>query len=282
MESSPKYVSINNELIPEAQATLGIGDLSIQRGYGIFDFFKIIDNRPIFIDAHLNRFYNSAKEMHLDVGMDRQALKQAVSNLLEKNNLPNSAIKIILTGGYSDDGYAMVGKPNLIITQVHFVMENHDDLTGLKLVTYNHQRQLPTVKTIDYLQAIRLRPFVISSNADDVLYHNNGFITECPRANFFIVTENEIITPKDHVLRGITRSKLLGLEVENYKIIERAIALEELALAKEAFVTSSTKNTWPVIAIDGKQIGDGKPGKVAGLINEKINELIMEEIHCQA
>ena len=276
--SNQVYISINNEIVPESLAKIGVSDLSIQRGYGIFDFLKVIDNRPIFIDDHLNRFFNSAKEMYMDAGMDRAALKQAIHNLMEMNNLPNSAIKIILTGGYSEDGYTMV-KPNLIITQVPFTMPGHAGLKGLKLVTYNHQRQLPAIKTIDYLQAIRLRPFVNEHRADEVLYHNNNSITECPRANFFIVTENEIITPKDNILSGIIRSKVLKLAIENYRIAERDISLTELANANEAFITSSTKNAHPVISVDGDYIGDGKPGRITSLINEKLNELMLEEVY---
>jgi len=274
--NNPKYVSINNEIVPEAQAKIGVSDLSIQRGYGIFDFLKVINNRPIFIDDHLNRFYRSAAEMYLDVDLDRPALKQAIRRLMEMNDLPDSAIKIILTGGYSEDGYTMV-KPNLIITQVPFTMEDPANQKGLRLVTYDHQRQLPAIKTIDYLAAIRLKPFIKNSNADDVLYYSNNFIGECPRANFFIVTENEIATPKDNILSGIVRSKVLKLTIDGYRIIERNIALSELEHAKEAFITSSTKNAWPVICIDGKQIGDGKTGKITGLINEKLTELMFEQ-----
>lgn len=278
MEKSSLYVSINNEPVPASEAKLGVNDLSIQRGYGIFDFLKVIDNRPIFIEDHLDRFFRSAGEMNMADGLDRAVLKLAVYDLMEKNGLPYSAIKMILTGGYSDDGYAM-SKPNLIITQAPFVMENYYNLKGLKLVTYNHQRQLPSVKTIDYLQAIRLRPFVVKNNADELLYHNNGFIGECPRANFFMVTENEIITPKDNILSGIIRGKVLNLDIENYTISARNIALTELAHAKEAFITSSTKNAHPVIAIDGKQIGDGKTGKITNLINGKLNELMLDKIY---
>jgi branched-chain amino acid aminotransferase len=276
--SKARYVSINNEIVPEAEAKIGINDLSIQRGYGIFDFLKVIDNTPIFIDDHLNRFFRSAAEMYLEPAMDRPALKQAIHKVMEANGLPGSAIKIILTGGYSEDGYTM-GKPNLIITQVPFVMEDNVHMKGLNLVTYNYQRQLPTIKTIDYLQAIRLRPFIKSSNADDVLYHNNNVIGECPRANFFIVTEDEIVTPKDNILSGIIRSKVLKLQIDNYSIVERNITLNDLGIIKEAFITSSTKNAWPVIAIDGKQIGDGKTGKITSLISEKLNELMFSEIY---
>lgn len=276
METTAKYASINNEIVPETSAKLGISDLSIHRGYGIFDFLKIINNRPIFIEDHLNRFFRSASEMYLEVGLDRAGLKQAIGDLMDANGLPDSAIKIILTGGYSEDGYVM-GKPNLIITQVPFKMETRNATEGLKLITYNHQRQLPAIKTIDYLQAIRLRPFMKQNNADDVLYYNNNLITECPRANFFIVTEDEIITPKDNILGGITRSKLLKLEIDGYKIIERNIALDELAAAKEAFITSSTKNAYPVLSIDGKPVGDGKPGNVTALITVGLNEVMMAQ-----
>src|ERR1700733_729991 len=123
MKSNPKYVWINGEIVPEAQAKIGVNDLSIHRGYGIFDFFKIIDNRPIFVDDHLNRFYRSAAAMNLDAGLERAALKQAIRSLMEKNDLPDSAIKLILTGGYSEDGYAL-GKPNLLIIQMPFKMED--------------------------------------------------------------------------------------------------------------------------------------------------------------
>ena len=273
MDITVRYISINMELFLQSDAKLGVNDLSIQRGYGIFDFLKTIDNRPIFIDDHLSRFYRSATEMNLNLDVDLPAIKQAIHSLMDRNHLPNSAIKIILTGGYSEDGYAM-SKPNLIITQVPFTMEDHKNLNGLKLVTYPHQRQLPAVKTIDYIQAIRLRPHITKCDADDVLYHSNNFIGECPRANFFIVTDDEIITPRENILSGIIRSKVLKLTIENYKMIERAINLDELGLAKEAFITSTTKHAHPVISIDGKSIGNGKPGKITGLVNEKLNEMI--------
>ncbi|HZY37284.1 MAG TPA: aminotransferase class IV [Mucilaginibacter sp.] len=276
MESKPKYVSINNEIVPEAEAKIGVSDLSIHRGFGIFDFFKIIDNRPIFIEDHLNRFYRSAAAMNMDAGLDRPALKQAIYELIAKNDLPESGIKIILTGGYSEDGYSM-GKPNLIIMQLPFKMEDAAEVKPMKLVTFQHQRQLPAIKTIDYIQAILLKPFIKQNDADDVLYYHNNHVSECPRANIFIVTDDEIITPKDNILAGITRGKALQLSIDGYSMVERNITLDDLFAAKEAFVTSSSKNACPVIAVDGKDIGDGKPGKITGLISEKLYELMLEQ-----
>lgn len=266
------YISINNELFSKEDAKISVSDLSIQRGYGIFDFLKTINSKPIFIENYLDRFYNSAKEMNLEVELDREQLRNAIQKLIGKNNIPNSGIKIILTGGYSEDGYTMV-KPNLIIIQTPLEINESLPDQGMTLVSYNHQRQLPHVKTIDYLQAIRLQKFVKENHADDLLYHNNGTVRECPRANFFIITENEIITAKNEILNGITRSKILSLDLPDYTFAERDFTLDEVFNAKEAFVSSSTKNAFPVNKVDGKLIGDGK-NKITNMINEKLLALI--------
>nr|MBP8067347.1 aminotransferase class IV [Pedobacter sp.] len=107
-----------------------------------------------------------------------------------------------------------------------------------------------------------------------VLYHHHGSIRECPRANFFIVKGNKVITSKTDVLKGITRSKILGLKLENIILLEEDVNLNDLATADEAFISSSTKNALPVLAIDGKKIGDGKPGEITKKINEALYQLI--------
>ena len=272
-----RYISINHQLYTEQDAKISISDLSIQRGFGIFDFLKTIDHQPIFLEDHFDRFYNSAKEMNLSVGLDRAALRQVVYQLMEKNNMPNSGLKFILTGGYAEDGYTM-GTPNLIITQVPFEIDKENFKKGISLITYPHQRQLPSVKTIDYLQAIRLQPYIKEQLADDVLYHQAGAIRECPRANFFIVKGNKIITPKTDILRGITRSKILNLTIAGYTILEEDFNLDDIATADEAFISSSTKSAMPVIAIDGKKIGSGEVGAVTNKINELLFQLIATEL----
>lgn len=268
-----RYISINHQLYKEEDAKILVSDLSIQRGFGIFDFLKTINNRAIFLEDHFDRFYNSAKEMNLTVGVDRKELKNSIFLLMKSNNLPNSGLKFILTGGFSADGYTM-SKPNLILTQVPFEIDKSSFDQGMKLVTYNHQRQLPTIKTIDYLQAIRLQSYIKENLADDVLYHNNGAIRECPRANFFMIKGNTIMTPKTEILKGITRSKILKLSMEGYEISEHDFNLSDLASADEAFISSSTKNALPILAIDGKMIGNGKPGEITRKINEQLYQLI--------
>lgn len=269
----PKYISINTELFPEADAKIHVSDLSIQRGFGIFDFLKTINGEPIFIENHFDRFYNSAKELNLKLNYDRENLLQAVKALMEKNNIPNSGIKFILTGGLSMDGYT-VGEPNLLITQSPFEYDPSGFEKGTTLVSYNHQRQLALVKTIDYLQAILLQPYIKQNGAEDVLYHQDGVVRECPRANFFIIKDQKIMTAKTGILSGITRSKILEMEVPGYSLVEEDFTLADMAQADEAFITSSTKNVTPVLEIDGQKIGDGKPGKITRLLNEQFKELI--------
>ena len=262
------YSIINGDFIVKNEASVLISDLSIQRGYGIFDYFRTVNNQPLFLEDHLDRFFYSAAEMNLNVDLNRKEIKQIIQELITKNNIPDSGIRITLTGGYSEDGYSLA-KPNLLITQTAFTFNKESFSKGIKLITHNHQRQLPSVKTIDYLMAIRLQPFIKEQKADDVLYYNQNEITECPRSNFFIVTQkDEVLTPSKNILKGITRKKILGLSDFNVK--ETNVTLEDIKSAKEAFITSTTKNVLPVLKIDGKTIGSGKPGKITTEIYDKI------------
>lgn len=265
---SDTYAIVNGDFILKNEASLLISDLSIQRGFGIFDFFRTVDNKPIFLEDHLHRFYFSASQMNMEILLGREELKKQIFKLIEKNNIPDSGIRITLTGGYSEDGYTL-SKPNLVITQNPFEFNKENFEKGIKLITYDHQRQLPQIKTIDYLQAIRLQPFVKENHADDLLYYDQNMIRECPRSNFFIVTQdNEVLTPGKKILKGVTRKKIL--ELEEFNTREEDIPLKDLGNVKEAFVSSTTKNVLPVLKIDGKPIGNAKPGEIARRIFEKI------------
>jgi branched-chain amino acid aminotransferase len=269
-----KYILVNEDFLPTATASVLITDLAIQRGYGIFDFFKAIDGQLMFLDDHLDRFFHSAAAMHLPVNKSREELKALLFALMEKNGLPDSGIRITLTGGYSPDGYNLA-EPNMIITQSAF--KNPDfNAKGIKLITHQHQRQLAQVKTLDYLMAIRLQPLIKEKGADDVLYHNNGIVKESPRANFFIVTrDNEVITSAQDILKGVVRKQLLNMSDSGFSISEREISLEDLSQCKEAFITSSTRNILPVTEIDGQIIGNGTAGEVTTELAEKFRELIV-------
>ena len=265
---NPNYSIINDEFVLKNEASILISDLSIQRGFGIFDYFRTINFKPVFLEDHLSRFYFSASEMFMETGYNHDELGKLIQQLIEKNNIPDSGIRVTLTGGYSEDGYTPA-KPNLLITQTPFTFNPDNFNKGIRLNTYQHQRQLPQVKTIDYLMAIRLQSFIKENHADDVLYYNENEICECPRSNFFIVTKNdEIITPSKNVLKGITRKKILSFS--EFDVNEAIIKPEDILNIKEAFISSTTKNILPVLMINGEKVGDGTPGMVTRKIYEHL------------
>jgi branched-chain amino acid aminotransferase len=274
------FVFINDEILPASQATLLVSDLSIQRGYGIFDFLKTIGNTPIFAADHLDRFLNSANRLRLPVDKNRSEMLQAILSLMDRNNIPDSGIRLTLTGGYSADGYTIT-RPNLVITQQPLQLPDSATFEkGISLITWPHQRQMPDVKTIDYLMAVWLQPQIKEQTADDVLYHRDGILSECPRSNFFIVTANDtIVTPAQHILRGVIRGKVLTLAGREYKTVERPVSREELTNAREAFITSTTKHILPVVRIDGQSFGDGKPGKMTRWLSGELNRLVYANGH---
>lgn len=256
------YTIVNNDLLPADKASLLVTDLAIERGYGVFDFFKTLQGKPIFLEDHLDRFYQSASIMQLPLNKTREQLKALVQQLMQQNKMPDSGIRITLTGGYSKDGYDL-SAPNLIITQQPLPPADGLDTTGIHLVTYAHQRQVPAAKTIDYLMAVWLRSFINQEGAYDVLYHHNNNITETPRTNFFIVTkEGAVITPSHNILKGVIRKQVLQLAAGQFAVEERSISIREVYEAKEAFITSTTKNIWPVVKVDHQLINDGKPGPI--------------------
>ncbi|RZK48370.1 MAG: amino acid aminotransferase [Pedobacter sp.] len=275
---NPLYASINQEIVRLENAQISIQDLSIQRGFGIFDFLKIVGGTPIFLDQHIDRFYKSAQSMFLDVSLSKINLKAHIYELLKKNNMPDAGLKFILTGGFSADGYTFE-KSTLILNQSYFKLAREQRPTPLKLMSYNHQRQIPEVKTIDYIQAIRLQTQMKLNGADDILYRQEDYIRECPRANIFIVKGNQILTPKSEILLGITRSKILEMHLPGYEILTKDFTLNDLYQAEEVFISSSTKNATPVIDVDGIKIGNGEMGPITTSINKKLWDLIDQDVY---
>ena len=246
-----KWVFLNDDLIEEEKATVHFKDLAFQRGYGVFDFFRIQENKPLFLNDHLDRFYASACGLHLPIAGTRQQLMEKIEALVSKNGQPESGIRLSLTGGYSEDGFNP-GRPNFLVTQHSFTNPGPEQVQkGIRLFTYPHRRQLPEIKSIDYLMAVWLQPKRVEAGADDILYYQDGLISECPRSNFFLVTaDNRILTPAAHVLKGITRKKLIELAEKEFVVEERDISLDDMHSAKEAFITSTTKQVLPVRQID--------------------------------
>jgi branched-chain amino acid aminotransferase len=264
------YTFVNNTFLPSAEAALSVNDLAIQRGYGIFDFLKTVDGSPIFLNDHLDRFYHSADRMRLAVGKTREELRAIIAELQRLNDFPDSGIRITLTGGISSDSISL-GQPSLVMTQHSMPPPGKECVPPVRLISYPHQRQLPDVKTIDYLMAIHLQPHIRERGAFDVLYHNNGIITECPRCNFFLVTADDVlVTPVRNMLKGITRMKVLEIAAARLAVEERDVLLSEIPTAKEAFITSTSRHIIPVSHIDDIPIGTEGVNPIARRLNEQL------------
>jgi D-alanine transaminase/branched-chain amino acid aminotransferase len=263
----------NNKIVPISEAGVPVTDLLVQRGYGIFDFLRVAGNKPLFIEAHLDRFFHSAATMRLMIPQSREEIKNIVAALIEKNQLSYSGIRMIIAGGDAPDGYT-IEHPHLIIIQAPLAEPTLVlPETGIKLATYNYQRQIPGVKSTDYLMAVYLQPWMKEQGADDILYHNNGLIRECPRSNFFLVTHNNVlVTAKEDMLKGITRKNIIGVcSSHGIPFEERDLSIEELKTAKEAFITSSTKRIIPVSQIDDYAYTLNRPDSVA----KKVYDLLV-------
>lgn len=272
---------LNNNFFPLAEAAMPVNDLGLQRGYGIFDFMRVTENVPLFWDDHLDRFYNSAAAMRLPVKQNKDELKAIIKKLIRENALPDSGVKLLFTGGASPDGY-QIGAPNLLITQQIISAPPYTILLpGYKLVTYAHQRQLPEIKTTDYLIAIHLQPWMKEKGADDILYHQNGIVSECPRSNFFIVTQNKtLVTAGKNILKGITRKQILRIAVNlRIPVEERDISLEDIQQAGEAFISSSTKRLIPVIQVNDIQLPPFSTDSVTAKLFSAFKEWELSAIH---
>jgi D-alanine transaminase/branched-chain amino acid aminotransferase len=258
----------NNKFIEAEKAVLPISDLSIQRGYGVFDFFRTVNYHPLFIDDHLDRFFNSAAGLYLVPPHSKEEIKAIIFQLINKNRLPDCGIKLLLTGGCSTDSYTVNNSSNFFITQQQippFRQEIFD--AGVKVITQEHQRELPYIKSINYLMGVWLQQKVKEHQAFDVLYNKQGIVSELPRANVFIVTyDNKIVTPSTNILHGITRKKVLKLAATNYKVEEREVNMMDIKNAAEVFMTSTTKRILPINQVDEMIIGEGKAGPITTLL----------------
>lgn len=244
-----------------SQTGMSLNDLLVQRGYGIFDYLRVVDNKPLFVKDHLDRLYQSAALMHMEVPQSKEVIMKIVMDLVAKNDMPYSGLKLIVSGGDSSDGYALEQPRLTIVQQPLPIPSNNFSVSPFALMSHPFQRQLPQVKTTDYLMAIYLQPKLKAFGGQDILYTHEGMIKECPRSNFFLISkQGSIVTAKDEVLKGITRKNILALAIENgMQVEERPIALDEINTAKGAFIASSTKRIIPISKIDATTIPTDSP-----------------------
>lgn len=270
---------LNDAFVPMDRAYVHVSDLAFQRGYGIFDFFRVKEFVPLYLEDYLDRFYRSTQSMGLTGAPDRDKLRTIVHELIRRNRMPEAGMKLILTGGYSPDAYQPV-TGNFLLSQHALTLPTAEQvIEGVRVITYLYRRDLPEVKTINYIVGVWLQKKVKEAGAADVLYHEDGLVSEFPRCNFFLVTRNGVlVTPANHVLHGITRMRVLEIAGEFMKVEVRNVTLSETLEASEAFLTSTTKGVLPVIRIDDRAIGNGIPGPTTLELRKQLQEREASEV----
>ncbi|QDH77515.1 branched-chain amino acid aminotransferase [Echinicola soli] len=253
----PFCFSIDN-IISSEKASLHPLDIGLIRGYAVFDFFRTVDYIPLFLEDYLDRFIRSAAKAHLQLPIDKSKLRSLVLELIEKNDLKQGGIRMVLSGGVPDNHFSP-DKGSLYIFCEELLMPSDEKYrNGVHLLTTEYIRPIPEIKTTNYALPVFLSADWKANGAEDVLYHANGIISESSRSNIFLVKDNLISTPKSNILHGITRKNILALAPETHV---RDITLEEVMAADEVFMSSTTKRILPITKIDHKPIGSGKVGE---------------------
>lgn len=253
---------VDGQWVHPDQASISINDIAVLRGYSAFESLRTYDRRPFHLPEHLERLYHSAEIIDLAISQTRAEIAGVVQEIIARNTYQHAAVRLLLTGGESEDGVIALGAPRLIAMITPLSGRDPERFArGVRLITSRLQRETPEAKTSNYTSAIRALKEAARLGADDALFVNErGHVQEATRSNFFIFHGDTLVTPGAEILPGITRAVALELARGRFAIEERPILLEELALADEAFITSSSKEISPVVQIDEQMIGHGKPG----------------------
>jgi len=244
------------------EATLSINDVAILRGYSVFESLRTYNRRPFHLAEHLNRLMHSAELIDLEIPYTRDFIAEVIQETIDRNTYKHAAIRILVTGGESEDGILPIGKPTLVVLITPLGERDMERFArGCKVITTRLQRTTPEAKTTNYIAAVRALKEAERHQAADALFvDEEGHVLEGTRSNFFVFKGDTLITPREGVLIGITRNVVLALAEGRFAIEERPIRFDELAQVDEAFITSSSKEIVPVVQIDELMIGDGKPG----------------------
>jgi len=252
---------VNGTYLPASQATLKLNDLGIVRGYGVFDLLRTYAGKTFKLHEHILRLQRSAQAIQLDLAWTIEEIEQIARETYQRNAFADATIRIVVTGGASED-FMTPQSPSLVVMVNPIGPTPLAQYTqGVKVITTQIDRIMPTVKSLNYMTAIMAMKAARAVGAVEAIYRTaDNRITEGTRANFFVFQGNRLITPKTDVLGGITRAVVLEIAEDDFEVVEAPLHYADLATYDEAFITSSTKELLPVVQIDDITIGAGKPG----------------------
>lgn len=278
---------VNGVLKPRAEATVSVFDSGFVLGDGVWEGFRVVNGQPAFLDAHLDRLYEGAKAIALDIGMNRGEMKQAIAATLKANDMHDDVhIRLMVTRGVKRTPYqdprACIGQATVVIIPEYKTPKPETLQTGLKLFTVHVRRGFPDVQdpklnSHSKLNCITACIQAIEAGADEgLMLDPHGFVATCNSTHFFIVRKGEVWTSTgDYCLGGITRANVIALCRQNgIPCFEKNFSLSQVYGADEAFCTGTFAGVVPVREIDGRKIGDALPGPIVQRLQQLYRDLV--------
>lgn len=281
-----QLIYINGNFLPKNEAKISVFDHGILYGDGIFEGIRAYNGRVFKLQEHIDRLFDSAKMINLNIGKDKIDIHEAVINTLRANNLNEAYIRLVVTRGVGTLGLDPKSCPKSTIIIIAEPMSPIANPKGIKCITAGTVRRMPyaalspNIKSLNYLNNVLAKMEATIKGVDEaVVLDMNGNVAEGSAENIFMVKDNILITPPHIIsLKGITRETVLdelapqSYEVEHIEI--RNISLFELYAADEVFMTGTAAEIAPVVEIDGHKIGDGRPGMVTLELQKEFKELV--------
>ncbi|HLX28403.1 MAG TPA: aminotransferase class IV [Casimicrobiaceae bacterium] len=283
-------VYVDGELVPRERAMVSVFDSGFVLGDGIWESLRLVDGRLVALDRHMDRLYDAARTLALDIGMPRDALVAAIRATLERNGMRDGVhVRIMVTRGRkktpNQDPRFALGRATIVIV-AEFKQPNPSLAeNGLSLFTSSFRCSTPDVfdlrlNTHSRLNLIQALIQAVNAGADEALMLDpNGFVASCNSTNFFIVRRHELCTSTGRCnFMGITRAKVIELyRADGGVVRETDFTLSEVYAADEAFATGTLGGITPVTRVDGRTIGDGKPGPITRRVDQLYREAMTRE-----
>lgn len=272
-----QYSFLNGKIVTKDEALVSAWDIGMLRGFGVYDGMTAVGEKIFRFADHWQRFTDGAHALDLNIPITEDSCEKTIKELLAKNGFERSIIRMILTGGPTISGieFDFATPTFYILVEEWIALPDNLYEEGGKLLTYSFLRQLPEIKTINYINAVKLQNFRKEEGAIEILYTYEGEVLECATSNIFLVKDGTLITPGDNILKGITRKAVLELaKEEGLNIEERIVVEEELPMAEEIFITSSFKDIVPITKIDDFTIYEEKVGPITQKILGKLRDCI--------
>ncbi len=284
-----EIVYIDGEFCDRDNAKISVFDHGLLYGDGVFEGIRMYGRNIFRLEEHLKRLESSAKYICLQIPLSREKLVEAICETCRRSQLDDGYIRLIVTRGCGTlglDPYKCENPSLIIIVSKISLYPPEFYENGLPIIVaatrrFTAEALSPRVKSLNYLNNIMAKMEAIHSNVlEALMLDQNGYIVECTGDNFFIVKNGVLRTPPIHqgALQGITRDAVLDLaRKEGIKINEDRMTLYDAFEADECFLTGTAAEIIPVISIDNRTIGDGKPGKMTKLMLEKFSTITTVE-----